>query len=249
MDIAGVSPLDVAGAAIVVWLGLGVLGLALQRGPRLITDVVFPAGAIVSLVLAATGLWSLAAPASQAVLPLGLPGLPLHLRLDPLSGFFLVLLGGASFGVSLFSSGYFKSMQANMLALLCLEYHLFLAGMALVLLADDAYMFMVAWETMALSSYFLVTTDHKIPDIRRAGFLYLLIAHVGAIAILLSFGVMQGGHGIGAYTFAAMRASHLSVFWSSVVFLLALFGFGAKAGLLPCGCPKRTRPRPRRFPH
>ncbi len=44
---------------------------------------------------------------------------------------------------------------------------------------------------------------------------------------------MQGGHGIGAYTFAAMRAAHLSAFWSSVVFLLALFGFGAKAGLLP----------------
>src|SRR5674476_648991 len=105
--------------------------------------------------------------------------------------------------------------------------------MALVLLADDAYMFMVSWETMALSSYFLVTTEHHVPDIRKAGFLYLLIAHVGAIAILLSFGVMQGGHGIGAYTFAAMRDAHLSVFWSSVVFLLALFGFGAKAGLLP----------------
>jgi hydrogenase-4 component B len=233
MDIAGVLPLDVAGAAIVLWLVLGTLGLALQRSPRLITDVVFPAGAIVSLVLAATGLWSLAEPVSQAALPLGLPGLPLHLRLDPLSGFFLILLGGASFGVSMFGAGYFRSMQANTLALLCLEYHLFLAGMALVLLADDAYMFMVAWETMALSSYFLVTTDHRIPDIRRAGFLYLLIAHVGAIAILLSFGVMQGGHGIGAYTFAAMRTSHLSVYWSSVVFLLALFGFGAKAGLLP----------------
>src|SRR5674476_132784 len=105
--------------------------------------------------------------------------------------------------------------------------------MALVLLADDAYMFMVSWETMALSSYFLVTTDHNVPDIRKAGFLYLLIAHVGAIAILLSFGVMQGGHGIGAYTFAAMRAAHLPVFWSSVAFLLALFGFGAKAGVLP----------------
>jgi len=52
---------------------------------------------------------------------------------------------------------------------------------------------MVAWETMALSSYFLVTTQHGIPEIRRAGFLYLLIAHLGAIAILLSFGVMQGG--------------------------------------------------------
>ena len=233
MDIAGVLPLNVAGAAIVFWLALGMSGLALQRRPRLIVQVVFPAGAIISVLLAITGLWSLAEPASQAVLPLGLPDLPLHLRLDPLSGYFLILLGGASFGVSLFSAGYFKSMQAKTLGLLCLEYHLFLAAMALVLLADDAYMFMVAWETMALSSYFLVTTDHNIPDIRRAGFLYLLIAHVGAIAILLGFGVMQGGHGIGAYTFAAMREAHLSVFWSSAVFMLALFGFGAKAGLLP----------------
>jgi hydrogenase-4 component B len=234
MDIVGVLPLDVAGSAIVLWLTLGLLGLVLQRNPHHITNIIFPLGATVSLVLAATGLWALGEVASYAVLPLGLPDLPLHLRLDPLSAFFLILLGGASFGVSLFSAGYFKSMQGNTLGLLCLEYHLFLAGMALVLLADDAYMFMVAWETMALSSYFLVTTDHAIPDIRKAGYLYLLIAHVGAIAILLSFGVMQGGHGIGAYTFAAMReAHHLSTFWSSVVFLLALFGFGAKAGMLP----------------
>ena len=59
---------------------------------------------------------------------------------------------------------------------------------------------------MALSSYFLVTTQHRIPDIRSAGFLYLLIAHVGAIAILLSFGVMQGGSW--QFTFDAMRAAH-----------------------------------------
>ena len=233
MDIAGVLPLDVAGAAIAFWLALGLLGLALQRRPHLITKVIFPLGAIVSLVLAATGLWAIGEHTSHAVLPLGLPGLPLHLSLDPLSAFFLILLGGASFGVSLFSAGYFKSMQGNTLGLLCLEYHLFLVSMTLVLLADDAYMFMVAWETMALSSYFLVTTDHAIPDIRKAGYLYLLIAHVGAIGILLSFGVMQGGHGIGAYTFAAMREAHLSAFWASVAFLLALFGFGAKAGMLP----------------
>jgi len=233
MDIAGILPLDVAGALIIFWLVLGVLGLALQNKPKLITNFVFPAGALASLLLAATGLWALGEAANYAILQLGLPDLPFHLRLDSLSAFFLILLGGASFGVSMYSAGYFRSMPGNTLGLLCLEYHLFLAAMALVLLADDAYMFMVAWETMALSSYFLVTTDHAIPDIRKAGFLYLLIAHVGAIAILLSFGVMQGGHGIGAYTFAAMREAHLSVFWSSVAFLLALFGFGAKAGLLP----------------
>ena len=233
MDIVGVLPLDVAGTLIVLWLALGLLGLALQGSPRFITNIIFPLGALVSLALAATGLWALGEVAGIVVLPLGLPDLPLHLRLDPLSAFFLILLGGASFGVSLFSAGYFRTMAGNTLGLLCLEYHLFLAGMALVLLADDAYMFMVAWETMALSSYFLVTTDHHVPDIRKAGFLYLLIAHVGAISILLSFGVMQGGHGIGAYTFDAMRAAHLTPFWASAAFLLALFGFGAKAGVLP----------------
>jgi formate hydrogenlyase subunit 3/multisubunit Na+/H+ antiporter MnhD subunit len=103
--------------------------------------------------------------------------------------------------------------------------------MAIVLVADDAYAFMVAWETMALTSYFLVTAQHGIPEIRSAGFLYLLMAHVGAIAILLSFGILQGGTWL--FSFDAMRASTLSTPWATAAFLLALFGFGAKAGLLP----------------
>ncbi len=233
MDFASVLPLEVVGWLVQFWIVLGVAGLALQRAPHLVNNFIFPLSALTSLLLAATGLWALATVPGIMVLPLGLPDLPFHLRLDPLSGFFLILLGGASLGVSLFSAGYFKSMAGGTLGLLCLEYHLFLAGMTLVLLADDAYMFMVAWETMALSSYFLVTTDHSIPEIRKAGFLYLLIAHVGAIAILLCFGVMQGGKDIAGYTFDAMRHAHLSAFWSSSVFLLALFGFGAKAGVLP----------------
>jgi formate hydrogenlyase subunit 3/multisubunit Na+/H+ antiporter MnhD subunit len=233
MNVVGILPLDVAGWLVQFWIALGLAGLLLQRTPQSINNVVFPLSALTSLLLAATGMWALAVPADTMVLPLGLPDLPFHLRLDPLAGFFLILLGAASLGVSLFSAGYFKTMAGATLGLLCLEYHLFLVGMTLVLLADDAYMFMVAWETMALASYFLVTTDHAVPDIRKAGYLYLLIAHVGAISILLSFGVMQGGHGIGAYTFDAMRAAQLTPFWSSVAFLLALFGFGAKAGVLP----------------
>ncbi|MFA5826528.1 MAG: hydrogenase 4 subunit B [Gallionellaceae bacterium] len=233
MVAVGILPLDVAGWLIQFWIALGVASLLLQRRPQFICSVIFPLSALASLLMAATGLWALAASPNIMVLPLGLPDLPFHLRLDPLSAFFLILLGTASFGISLFGSGYFRQMEGKTLGLLCLEYHLFLVGMTLVLLADDAYMFMVAWEAMALSSYFLVTTDHAIPDIRKAGFLYLLIAHVGAIAILLSFGVMQGGHGVSAYTFDAMRAAHPDAFWASVAFLLALFGFGAKAGVLP----------------
>ncbi|MCX7193360.1 MAG: hydrogenase 4 subunit B [Proteobacteria bacterium] len=233
MDGLSILPIDVVSGVIWLWIALGLLGLALQRAPHLICRIIFPVGAGISLLLTLTALWALGTVPDIAVLPLGLPDLPLHLRLDALSAFFLILLGAASFGISLYAAGYFKTMQGGVLGLLCLEYYLFLSSMALVLLADDAYMFMVAWETMALSSYFMVTTDHAIPDIRRAGFLYLLIAHIGAMAILLSFGVMQAGHGIGAYTFDAMRGVHLPAVWSSIAFLLALFGFGAKAGMLP----------------
>src|SRR5260370_2439628 len=103
--------------------------------------------------------------------------------------------------------------------------------MAVFIVADDAYLFMVAWETMALSSYFLVTPQPRIPDIRRAGFLYLIMAHVGDICILLSFGVLQGGSW--HFTFDAMRGGSLTPFWATTAFLLALLGFGAKAGLVP----------------
>src|SRR5204862_4429832 len=77
----------------------------------------------------------------------------------------------------------------------------------------------------------VVLTDHPQPAIRSAGFLYLLIAHLGAIAILLCFGVLHGGRG--DYTFDALRAAQLQPAWASVAFLLAFFGFGAKAGMLP----------------
>ncbi|MFZ5522480.1 MAG: hydrogenase 4 subunit B [Pseudomonadota bacterium] len=225
----GVSPIDVILGVTVFWLSLGLGGLALQNN-RIITRIIFPLGATGSLILAAAALGGLGG-IDTAVLPLGLPDLPFHLRLDALSAFFLLLLGASSIGISLFSAGYFRGMAAQELGLLCLEYHIFLASMTLVFLADDAYMFMVAWEAMALSSYFLVTTDHEQPEVRRAGFLYLLIAHIGAIAILMGFGVMQGGHG--DYTFDTMRHGHLSTFWASITFFLALFGFSAKAGILP----------------
>ena len=170
-------------------------------------------------------------PTEQATLGIGLPDLPVHLRRDALTSLFLFLLGGASAGISIFAAGYFRRGQGTAPGLLCLQYHVFLASMGFVLLADDAYSFMVAWETMALSSYFLVTTQHSLAEIRRAGFLYLLIAHVGAIGILLSFGVMQGGSW--QFTFDAMRGAQLTPHWAVSAFLLALFGFGAKAGLVP----------------
>ncbi|HEY2862984.1 MAG TPA: hydrogenase 4 subunit B [Casimicrobiaceae bacterium] len=224
----GALPLIVG--AIVLWLLIGALAL-IPVGDGWIRRGLFVAGAAVGLAIALIALSAVGDVAQAMVLPLGLPDLPFHLRLDALSAFFLILLGVAAAGISVFSAGYFRDSEGASPRLLCFQYHVFLAAMALVLLADDAYVFMVAWETMALASFFLVTTDHVVPETRRAGFLYLLIAHVGAVAILLCFGVLQGGSG--DYTFGSMRSMMLPRAWPSVAFLLALAGFGAKAGLLP----------------
>ncbi|MEO8975372.1 MAG: proton-conducting transporter membrane subunit, partial [Casimicrobiaceae bacterium] len=217
--------------AIVAWIAIGAIGVVRPRALPFISRVLFPAGACVALALAGVALVAIGGPAQVAILPLGLPDLPFHLRLDALAAFFLLLLGAATFAVSLFSAGYFRAGEGTAPGLLCLHYHVFVAAMATVIVADDAYLFMVAWEAMALSSYFLVITEHRNAEVRSAGFLYLLIAHVGAIAILLCFGVLQGGSG--DYTFAGMRGVHLDGVWPTVAFLLALAGFGAKAGLVP----------------
>ena len=230
-SLAQLLPIDWILAAVALLLAVGVGGLARPASLFLVARVLFPLGAACSLLIAIAALAALFSVPQVAVLPLGLPGLPFHLRLDALSAFFLLLFGGATAGISIFASGYFRKGEGTPPGLLCLQYHVFVASMALIMLADDAYVFMVMWEVMALSSFFLVTSNHTIPEIRRAGYLYLLIAHIGALAILLCFGVLQAN--TGDYTFANMRVQQLTPFWASIAFLLALFGFGAKAGIVP----------------
>jgi formate hydrogenlyase subunit 3/multisubunit Na+/H+ antiporter MnhD subunit len=219
------------------WLLVGAAGVLALRRLALVSRLLFPLGGLLSLALAAvalnalTGASGTTAAAQWAVLPIGLPTLPFHLRLDSLAAYFLLVIGATSAGISVFAAGYFRKGEGTPPGLLCLEYHVFLASMVGVVLADDAYAFMVMWETMALSSFFLVTANHRIPEVRSAGYLYITMARIGAIAILLCFGVLQAN--TGDYTFANMRAQSLGPFWASAGFLLAVFGFGAKAGILP----------------
>ncbi len=167
------------------------------------------------------------------ILPLGLPWLHWHLRIDALSGFFFCVLGLPLIAVSLYGSGYVREFERgkHSFAVLGLFTGLFVAGMELVLLADDAFIFMIAWEVMSVASYFLVVFQHEHAANRHAGFLYLLMAEIGAIAIILAFGVLAGFGG--GLTFDAMRSVTLSPAWASVAFFLALIGFGMKAGLVP----------------
>lgn len=233
------SPISIISSSFAMLLLLLALTPFLCLNQRLLINVGFTFTAIISLLTTVAGAWAVASGVTyQVVLPLGLPDLPFHLRLDLLSGYFVVVVGLLSFFVSIYSIGYVKGFLGHRsITSLVVFYSVFIAGMFLVVLADDAFFFLIAWEMMAAASYFLVLFEDEKIENRRAAFLYLVVAHVGAIAILLSFGVMAGlatgFSGFQSYTFDAMRETELPAGLATLAFFLAFFGFAAKAGVVP----------------
>ena len=223
-------------AQLAVLLALGSAGAAIMAGGRMgwqrnaVLPLLFAAGALAAW---SGGAMLLGAAPERGGLPLGLPWLSVRLELDALSGLFLLLIGALVMPVAIYARGYLMEFAHGNDSPATLGFFsgLFVAGMMMVVLAADAFGFMVAWELMSLSSYFLVAFQHEQAANRRASFLYLLMAHLGALAILLAFGVlaMQGE----GFAFSAMREATLSPGWATIAFLLALVGFGMKAGLFP----------------
>ena len=182
----------------------------------------------VALVLALTSLLG-GAPVETLVLPVGLPWIGAHFRLDALSSFFLAVvnLGGAM--ASLYALGYGRHEKAPQRVLPF--YPLFLAAMNLVVLADDAFTFLFTWEFMSLSSWALVMAHDQVKENVRAGYVYLVMASFGTLALLLAFGLLAGPEG--AYAFDAIRESHPTSGLAALVLILVLIGTGSKAGLVP----------------
>ena len=169
----------------------------------------------------------------QWQLPFGLPWMQWQQKLDSLSAFFLMLIGIGTFVTAIYAPKYIWEYKytGQPFPPLGIATSLFILGMMLVVLAADAFSFMIAWELMSVSSYFLVTYQHQNSSNRRAGFIYLLMAHVGGLFILLSFGILAGfGDG---FTFDVMRHANLTLLWTTLTFICALIGFGMKAGLVP----------------
>ena len=162
-------------------------------------------------------------------LPLGLPWIGARFRLDALSAFFLAVTDLGAAAASLFALGYGRHEKAPMRVLPF--YPAFLAGMNLVVLADDAFSFLLSWEFMSLSSWALVVAHHRERDNIQAGYVYLVMASFGTLALLLTFGLLAGPDG--RYAFADIRAAHPSAGVAAVVLCLTLLGAGSKAGLVP----------------
>lgn len=208
-------------------LGLGPVALIL--GPRR-AGPVFATAALLCALVAALGVVALLSGTTTTDnLPIGLPWLGAHLRLDPLSAFFTLLLGLGGAAASLSAIGYFRHEHAPMRVLPF--FPAFLGAMLAVLIADDAFSFLMAWEVMSLMSWALVMVHHREEETRTAGYVYLMMAAFGTMALLLAFGLMAGP--AGGYAFDAIRAVPRTPFGTAVILCLMLLGAGSKAGLAP----------------
>jgi hydrogenase-4 component B len=212
-------------------LGIAVLAIALSRSNSS-TEVVYSATlAICVVALFGSVRWLVGdtVKASDLTLPIGLPWLGAHFRLDALASFFLVVvnLGGAA--ASLYGLGYGHHDPAPHRVLPF--FPAFLAGMNLVVLADDAFSYLLCWEFMSLASWALVMAHHREPGNAKAGYVYLVMASFGTLALLLAFGLLAGP--AGDYGFAAIRAAQHTPYVAAMVLILMLLGAGSKAGLVP----------------
>ena len=209
--------LAVAGA----FAGRRPLGRPLVYGGALAISAAMLVLAVIELLGWTTG--------GELVLPLGLPWIGARFHVDALSAFFLVVVNLGAALASLYGLGYGRSEPAPERVLPF--FPAFLAAMNLVLIADDAYTFLLSWEFMSLSSWALVMAHHREDDNARAGYVYLLMASFGTVALLLAFALLAGP--AGGFAFDAMRAASPSAGAAGLAVMLALIGAGSKAGIVP----------------
>jgi hydrogenase-4 component B len=175
----------------------------------------------------------LGGPVEQFHFPWPVPFGEFFIELDPLSAWFLVptlLLSALS---AIYGVGYLRPWQGKRsLGPIWFFYGLLVLGMVLVLLARNAVLFLVAWELMAVASFFLVTFEHERQSVREAGWIYFVATHLGTAFLLAFFLLLARETGSMDFTVWAAQGIHTQGL-ASVLFLLAVIGFGTKAGFMP----------------
>lgn len=160
----------------------------------------------------------------------GLPFGPCELAIDPLSAFFLLPVFLVAAAASLYGLGYRPAARYVASEPSLTFFHGLLASsMALLLLARNGVLFLMIWEVMALSAFFLLVTDHGRGDVRRAGTVYLIATHAGSALLLIFFSLLAARTG----SFAFPAAGSLAGASATALALPAFIGFGAKAGIMP----------------
>ena len=207
------------------WLAAGIAGLG-SRGER--TSIALAlCGSLIGLTGA--GLALAGDGSGECNFP-WMQGWMARLAVDHLSAVFLlpVFLGGAC--ATIYSTGYY-SLTTRPAAAKHLRFFiaLLIAAMAIVVTARQSVLFLLAWEVMALAAYFLITTEHHKPEVRQAGWVYLVTTHLGTLALIAMTVLLaqRSGH----FFWQPVTGDHQTI--DTFIIGLALIGFGCKAGFLP----------------
>jgi hydrogenase-4 component B len=207
---------------------LAALGLRGATG-RVLGAVGAVTGSVATLAL---GAWCLGTDTRLAVTAPILPLTGLALRVDAVSAFFLVVVGVAAAAASVYGVAYSAHYEGRYsLRLLGVMFNVLLLSLAIQVVADNALTFLMTWEVMSLSAYFLVLTEHDQRETVRAANWYLVITHAGFAALVAAFLLLAAGDP--TMSFTTMRSAVLAPGTRDAVFVLALIGFGAKAGIVP----------------
>jgi hydrogenase-4 component B len=240
------SPVILLLAALCGYAVAAVAGLLFMRRERLAAAFSFGLAAISGLsgllggllLLAGTpanpdGSFELLPPLIPGIGPL-MPGLWFTVRLDALGAFFLVIVSLLAVAVSIYSIGYAKSYFGRKnVGVLGAFYNAMLLATTLIFVADNIWVFLIAWELMALTAFCLVCFEHEKTETRKAGVLFFIMSHVDAGCLVLGFLLLFQTSG--DYSFGSLH--HIGAVMSpgkrNAAFILFLLGFGIKSGVIP----------------
>jgi len=240
MDISSTTLLTLALLGYVIG---GLAGLAFCRHEKLANFCSFGCATLGALCGTVACVMSLAAgatttaPVQLQLLPTLIPYVQFTISLDPLSAFFGLIVSLLAFALSLYSLGYARGFYGRKnVGVLGAFFNVMLLATTLVVMADNAFFFLMVWEIMALSAYCLVSFEHEKPETRSAGVLYFVMSHIGTGCIMLGFLLLFQASG--SYDFAGFHALSVKPEWlasgsRNAAFLLFLTGFGIKAGIVP----------------
>jgi hydrogenase-4 component B len=166
--------------------------------------------------------------------PSGIPLFAYSFDYDALAGFFNLTLAILAGAVSIYSFGYLKEFEGKRnIGFFGFLFHLLLLSLTIVFTAANAFLFLIGWEVMALVAYGLVTFYHEDQETRRAGLLYIVMAHIDAGCLLLGFALLMQVSGSADFASFRTAAEHLSSGQQAAAFVLFFLGFGIKAGVIP----------------
>ncbi len=200
------------------------------RTARVLGPSITVIGCLCGLVPVFMALAGAAIPAMR--MPWNMPCGSISLELDALAAIFALPILVLCALAAIYGAEYLRSFETRRdLAVTWFFFNLLAGSMLLVVVARNAMLFLLAWETMALASFFLVTFENERENVRRAGWTYLVATHIGTALLLLMFALL-GRHG-GTMDFKGFAGAGAVPGLATAVFLLALAGFGTKAGFIP----------------